>query len=288
MAVEISICSFSFHRMLGEGKCDIFEYIRLSKELGATQLQPWNAHFTRAADAAEVEKLGKSPGFPDLPAWLAPPTDEGYLREIKAAADEAGMPFESIAVDKAHIYEPEAQKREINRRFAYLWLDIAEMLGAGSVRIDAGGPEDMPDDVFAVIVEGYNDLIARAADKGMKVLTENHWGPSRIPENVVKLLDGINGLGFLFDTNNWAEGQRDKGWDLCAKRADATHIKTFAFDDSGNEPSVDIPRAIRMVLDAGYAGVWGVESCPRDGDEIEGARKTIALIRRTLAERGIE
>jgi sugar phosphate isomerase/epimerase len=286
MPVAVSICSFSFHRLLGEGKQDIFQYIRDCQALGCTHLAPWNAHFTRPSDAAEVERLGRNPQLPDLPAWLTPPSDEGYLADIKAAAEQADLPFECIAVDRAHIYEDDPAKRRTNRQLACRWLDIAETLGAESIRIDAGGPEDMPEEAFRIIVEGYNDLIARGRDKGVRILTENHWGPSRIPENVVKLLESIDGLGLLFDTNNWAKGRREDGWRLCAKYAAATHVKTFAFDAAGNETSVDIPRAIRLLVETGYDGVWGIESCPRDGDEMAGARKTVALIRRTLERLG--
>ncbi len=286
MAIDISICSFSFHRLLGAGKQDIFQYIQDSQALGATMLQPWNAHLTRPTEMADVEKLGKNPGFPTVPAWLTPPTDPGYLREVRSAAEAAGLPFEAIAVDRAHIYEESPADRDSNRRFAYLWLDIAEALGAKALRIDAGGPEEMPDPVFRIIAEGYEDLIARGKDKGIAILTENHWGPSRIPANVVKLMESIEGLGLLFDTNNWAPGMQQEGWERCAKYATATHVKTFAFDEGGNEPSVDIPAAIRLLVETGYDGVWGVESVPKDGDEIAGARKTIELIRRTLRELG--
>ena len=55
MALPLSICSFSFHRMLGEGKQDIFQYVTDCKSLGCTHLQPWNAHFTRECDIEQVK-----------------------------------------------------------------------------------------------------------------------------------------------------------------------------------------------------------------------------------------
>ena len=58
-------------------------------------------------------------------------------------------------------------------------------------------------------------------------------------------------------------------------------MKTFAWDDAGNESSGAKPEdAIKLLIDAGYAGSWGIESVPTDGDEMGGARNTIALIRR--------
>jgi len=205
-----------------------------------------------------------------------------YLARIKAAADSAGLPFGCLAVDGAHIYEPSPDARQAQQIKAYRWLNIAEQLGAGQIRIDSGGPPEMPDDVFEVIVTGYNDLIQRAGKKGIEVVIENHWGASRIPENVVRILEAVPELGLLFDTGNWPEDLRETGWTRCARFARATHLKTYAFDAEGNEATVDIPRAMHILQEAGYQGSWGIESVPRQGDEYEAAKKSIALVHRVL------
>ncbi len=280
--MQLSICSFSFHRLLAAGKQDIFRYITDCKAVGCTQLDPWNAHLAGVESAEQVKAAGSDPLHAQLP-----PRDDAYLRDVRAAADAVGLPFGLIAVDGAHIYEPDPAARQANRLLAYRWLEIAHTLGANQVRIDAGGPAEMPDDIFAIIVDGYTDLVARGKEKGLEILIENHWGPSPIPDNVVKILDAVPGLGLLFDSNNWAPGLQERGWELCARYARATHIKTFEFDADGNEPTVDIPRVIRLLVEAGYQGAWGIESCPRDGDEYAGVDKTIALIQRSLAAVGV-
>ena len=78
------------------------------------------------------------------------------------------------------------------------------------MRIDAGGPERVPGEVFRVIVAGYEDLVARGRDKGLEILFENHWGPTVVPETVVRLCEAVKGLGLLYDTNNWKPGQHDE------------------------------------------------------------------------------
>lgn len=276
--MRFSICSFSFHRLLAAGKQDIFKYITDCKALGAAELDPWNAHLAVIKDEDAVIRTGRDPGHARLSAQ-----SDAFVAQVKAAADDAGLPFGCIAVDGAHIYEDTPEARAMNRAIAYRWLDVAETLGARQVRIDAGGPEAMPDDVFDNIVAGYNDLVARGRDKGVEIVMENHWGPSVVPENVVKIIEAVDGLGLLFDTHNWADGMQEKGWAMCARYARATHIKTFTFDADGNEPSVDIPKAMRLLRDAGFDGVWGIESVPPEGaDEYEGVRKTIALMERVL------
>jgi len=280
--VEFGICSFSFHRLLAAGRQDIFKYISDCKSLGATQLDPWNGHLATLKTSEQTWRSLVDPGDARLSAQ-----DEAYLERVKRAAQDVGLPFGCIAVDGVHIYEPTSEARRANRAAAYGWLEVAARLGARQVRIDAGGPEEMPVDVFQIIVEGYRDLVARGREidadgHPIEILIENHWGSSRVPKNVVKIVEAVDGLGLLFDTNNWAPGTQEQGWQICSRYARATHIKTFSFNEEGYEPSVDIPKAIRILIEAGYDSCWGIESCPRDGDEYEGVRRTMALIRQVV------
>ncbi len=276
--LKIGVCSFSFHRLLAAGKQDVFQYILDCKAMGCTQLDPWNAHLSPVKDGDAVLHAGRNPHR----SHHLSAADTDYIDRVRAAADRAEIPFGTIAVDGAHVYEPTEEARRVNRANACRWIDVAARLGATQVRIDAGGPEEMPDEVFEAIVDGYNDLIARAGGHGIEVLLENHWGPTKIPANVEKLCTAVKGLGLLYDTHNWKPERRAEGQRRCARFARATHVKTFGFDASGNPLEVDAETPIRLLQQAGYSGTWGVESVPRDGDEIAGVRQTIDLIRRLV------
>jgi sugar phosphate isomerase/epimerase len=277
--MELSICSYSFHRLLEAGKQDVFQYIDDCHSLGCTQLDLWNGHLPSLLDDETRSPSSITPEYAQLSS-----AELDYLAQIKAAADRAGLPFGCLAVDGAHIYESSPERRQANKIKAERWLNIAGQLGTQQIRIDAGGTLEMPDDMFEVIVAGYNDLIRQAGEKGIELIMENHWGASRMPENVVRILEAIPGLGLLFDTGNWPEGLQETGWEQCARYARATHLKTFAFDAEGNETTVDIPRAMHILQETGYQGAWGIESVPREGDEIEAAQKSVALVRRVLGE----
>lgn len=238
---------------------DIFRFIEWNKEHGFTQLDPWMKHLQAGYD------------------------DDHYIAQVKQAAAQVGLPFGCIAVDRAHIYEPEAAVRQEHRARAYRWIDICQQLGARQVRIDAGGREDhWPDDVFTTIVEGYQDLLAYAGARGVEVLVENHWGATTHAANVARLMDALPGLGLLLDTMNWAPGTAEQAWSQCAKYARLTHITTFAFDEQGNESTYDAAKAIALLRDSGYQGAWGIESIPNDGDEEAGVLQTLLLIKREL------
>ena len=275
--MELSICSYSFHRLLEAGGHDVFQYISDCHSLGCTQLDLWNGHLPSLLDEEARPPSSFTAEYAQLSAG-----EMEYLTRIKGTAESAGLPFGCLAVDGAHIYEDSPEKRQANQIKADRWLNIAGQLDAAQIRIDSGGPQEMPEDVFEVIVTGYRDLLQRAGEKEIEVVIENHWGASRIPENVVRILEAVPGLGLLFDTGNWPEDRRETGWKQCARYARATHIKTYAFDSEGNETTVDIPRAIGYLQEAGYQGSWGIESVPRQGDEYEAAKKSVALLRRLL------
>ena len=256
--MRFSICSYSFHRTAAAGDMDIFKYIDWNKEHGFSQLDPWMKHM----------ELGFE--------------DDAYIAKVKAAGDAAGLPFGCVAVDGGHIYEPTAEKRAANRKVAKRWIDICQQLDAEQVRIDAGGREETLDQIFDIVVEGYNELVAYARARGVEVIMENHWGPTKHPDNTVKVLDAVDGLGLLFDSYNWPESTHERAWQQYAKYARLTHFKTFAFDANGNEPDWNIPHVISILKEAGYNGAWGIESTPNDGREADAALRTLALLKRTL------
>jgi sugar phosphate isomerase/epimerase len=275
----IGICSYSFHRLLAAGKQDIFRFITDCRDLGCTQLDPWNAHLSTLRSGDTVLDAGHNP---HRSHQLLSAADEDYVERVRQAAVDAGMPWGTIAVDGAHIYEPTEAARLANRARAYRWIDVAGKLKARQVRIDAGGPEEMPADVFQIIRDGYRDLIDRAGAHGIEVVFENHWGPTVLPDHCLRLLDGIDGLGFLLDTHNWKPGHREEGCRKLAPRATATHVKTFAWDVQGNAVGEDVADPIGHLKAAGYRGPWGIESVPTDGDEYAGARNSVALLRRLV------
>ena len=276
--MNFSVASYSFHRLLEVGEQDMFKYITISKKLGCTHLDPWNGHLEPLIKESNEFKSGRnalresfSPGSLD------------YAHRVREAVDEAGLPVACLAIDDAHIWEESPAARDINRRAAYRWLEIAEILGAQNVRLDTGGTPDMPSDQFDIIVAGYKDLIAHARARGMGVILENHWGASNVPANVLRILHAVPELNLLFDSSNWAKGTQEKGWATCPQYAKSVHIKTRAFDEAGNDPTSDVPRVIRLLVEAGYDGVWGVESVA-PGDEIANAKKSLQLVQRVLAE----
>ena len=275
--MEIAICSYSFHRTMAAGQMDFAGYVSICRDLGCMQLDPWNAHLLPAGKGADAICASRNPSQSQ---FLRPP-DMKEVDRIAAIARAAGLPFGTMAVDGANIYEESSQKRVENRTRAYQWLEVAERLGAKQVRIDAGGPEELTDDMFAIIVEGYKDLINRASKQGIEILVENHWGSSIRPENIERFVTAVPKLGLLFDTRNWKAGTHARAVERCTRFARATHLKTSEWDGAGNPVDPHLSQAFQSLRKAGYAGMWGIESVPQDGDEIGAARQMVEWLHRS-------
>lgn len=281
--MQLGICSFALHRTWAAGNLDFPGLIALCKDLGCTQLDPWNAHLNEPDAGEDSVRAGRNP----QDARLGTPSD-AHVARLKQQLADGGLPMGCIAIDGGHIYEADVAKRTENRERAERWIAIAGELGASHIRIDAGGPEEMPAPVFTEIVAGYRDLIAQAQMHGMRVLVENHWGPTIIPENVNRLLDAVDGLGLLFDTNNWKKERQRDAWTLCGPRAEVVHVKTYAIGDDLIDPEIDLRDAFAILRANDFSGIWCVESVPRDGDEIAAARRTLDLIRREAGPRSAQ
>jgi hypothetical protein len=75
--MQLGICSFALHRSFAAGTCDLDGFAALSRATGCTALDPWNAHLTDPADAADTLHAGRNPDAarlevpgPNRIAWL--------------------------------------------------------------------------------------------------------------------------------------------------------------------------------------------------------------------------
>jgi sugar phosphate isomerase/epimerase len=277
-----STISYSLRRTFQAGEMDLDGYFAFCRELDFIALDPWGPHLTGLRELSKPAFEAK--GEID---YALNDADRAYLDDVKAKAEAVKLPFGCVAADSVtYLYEPEPWKRAVTRSLAKRWIEACGRLGVKQMRFDPGQfhQPEVPDDVFGVIVEGYEDLIDFARPHGIEILIENHWGCAGYPTVVERFLDAVEGLGCLFDTFNFALGTQGDGWRRLAPRAKAVHIKCKHWTDDGQELTTNLPQAIRLLRDHGYAGTWGIESIPADPDvtERDGIRRTMDLVRRSL------
>lgn len=249
--MRISVASYAFHGLLAEGKMDVFGYLETVK-------------FRYHIDTADI--------------WngMLQSTDEDYLKKIREAMDEKEMNLANLCVDGAHVWEPDENARAKNRKNALANLKAAEILGAKTIRIDMGGRGlEMTDEQFDAVVKGYKEYASIAADCGIMVGPENHWGPSLNPANMVKVKEAVDSpaYGILLHIGHW-DTDEENGDAICAPFTMHTHVAANVIPVC--EEKID------MLLNAGYKGYWGVEHHSGKNEYIE-VEWQVASVRRALA-----
>lgn len=227
--MNLSIASYSFHGLLEEGKMDVFGYLESLK-------------YRYGVHAA------------DLWSGMLASLDEAYLKKVREAMEEKDMILVNLAVDFADAWHSEPDIRERYYKNALAHLRAAEILGAKSVRIDLGSREFVMDDTqFEVVVKRFKEYAEIGNDRGFKVGTENHFGPARVPENIINVANAVNhpNFGLLLHFGSWAV-DAENGDKQVAKLVMHTHV-----DKETTESRLD--ECIQIMKDIDYKGHWGVE-----------------------------
>jgi len=241
--MKLSIGGYSFFNTQQEGKMDIFGYLESVKyRYGLDTVDFWNGQF----EGADFSKL----------------PDESFVHKVREAMDEKGMTLINYAVDGAHIWDADPEKREVLYERALAHLNIAEILGAKSVRIDTGGvfgnnpafTMEMSDEQFEYTVKRYREFCERGAMNGYMVGPENHVGPSLSPIKMKEIAESVDhpNYGILLHIGRWKE-EAEKGDEIVAPWIYHTHF------DARTAVAEDATQKIQMFLDNGYDGFWGIE-----------------------------
>ncbi len=227
--------------------------------------------------------------------YLSRARDEQYLAELARRARDAGVSSRLIMCDLlGALGAPDAAERADAVEQHKPWLSAAEQLGCHAIRVNLYG-EGSREEMAARTTESLGALGEIAADHGLTVLVENHGGLSSDAAwlvEVVRRVDRDN-VGTLPDFGNFrllpntAPRQADdpqydryQGVAELMPYARAVSAKSYAFDDAGDETTIDYGRMLRIVRDAGYAGDIGIEYEGRALTESDGILATKKLLER--------
>lgn len=250
--MKISIASYAFHGLLAEKKIDAFGYLESCKyRYGLDAADFWNG--------------------------IIGTTDEAYIRKVREALDDREMCCVNYHADGCHVWEDAADARERNYQSALVHLRVAVSLGARTLRIDAGGKGQVwTNEQFDHLVKRFKEYCAFAADHGFRMGPESHWGPELVPDNMERLAKAVGhpAFGILMHIGHWENAPEEEGDRRLAPWAIHTHVDA-RITRTRLEP------AIKLLLDAGYQGYWGVEHHSAKNEYYEVAWQ-LAEVRRTL------
>lgn len=211
------------------------------------------------------------------------PIPADYLKQLKAAADAAGVKIVGIAVDGhgnlASVDTAERKQAVENHR---KWFDICRALGCGAFRTNSGGKgnQSTPQEIDAA-TESFAQLAKWAEQVGITLLMENHWGISVNPDTMVQIITAVNSpnFGALADFGNFPDEYRLEGLRKIAPYTKFVHAKFLEFDADGEDRRINGKACIEIFKNVNYRGLFGIEFEGK-GDDHEGVVKSKALLER--------
>ena len=229
--------------------------------------------------------------------YLSRARDEAYLGELARRASDSGVSSRLIMCDLlGALGAPDASERAAAIESHKPWLSAAEQLGCHSIRVNLYG-EGSRDEMAERTTDSLSTLGEIAAGHGLNVLVENHGGLSSDAAWLAGVMRSVNraNVGTLPDFGNFRllpnttprqaddpQYDRYQGVEELMPFAKAVSAKSYAFDESGYETTIDYERMMNIVREADYSGDIGIEYEGRALSEGDGVLATKKLLERFL------
>jgi sugar phosphate isomerase/epimerase len=265
---KISLAEWSFHKALFGGKMTNLEFpMRAKKEFGINIVEYVSPFFNRKE------------------------SDAAYLKELLTITKNEGIQNHLIMVDgEGELGDLDAAKRTKAIENHYKWVDAAKTLGCLTVRVNAAG-NGSEQDVKTAVIDGLGRLTEHAKKSNINIIVENHGGYSSDGKWLSDVMKQVNSpfCGTLPDFGNFKisdEKQYDmyQGVKDLMPFAKGISAKTFKFDKDGNEPDIDYTKMFKIIHDAKFSGIVGIEWEGDGFSEEEGIKKTKALLEKVLKQ----
>jgi sugar phosphate isomerase/epimerase len=157
------------------------------------------------------------------------------------------------------------------------WIGIAAEFGARTARVWTGWART---DATArrQITQAFDELIHVAVEHDVTLAVETHGGLSNDPEFMLPLARRYRShFGICIDFGNLPEPRQEV---IAAMLPEVVHVhvKTYAFDEQGDETTVPARWAVTELARRGYAGPWILEY---EGEPpyLPGIEATMATVR---------
>jgi sugar phosphate isomerase/epimerase len=260
---KISLAQWSINNALRKGTMEHLDFAKIARSVNIEAIEYVNQFFMDKA------------------------TDKAYLAEMNTRAAGEGVTQVLIMCDQeGNLGDPDATARQTAVENHFKWVEAAKALGCHSIRVNAyisGTPEEQ----MQLVSDGLHTLCVFADPHDINVVVENHGSLSSNAKWLVETIKRVKHprAGTLPDFGNFAISRRDpKNPDAKLESYDSyvgvaemmpfakgVSVKPTVWDFNGNTGSIDLPRMMKIVVDAGYHGYCGIEHGPA-GRELEAIR----------------
>ena len=273
---DISLAEWSVHKAIFSKQLSNLDFpAKAKKDFGISIVEYVNTCFFDATN--DFKTNGKN---------------QTYLKELLKRCDDNGVSNHLIMCDaEGEIGNLDEKKRIECVENHYKWVEAAKFLGCKTIRVNAAG-KGTADEVKSAAVDGLGRLSEFAAKVGINIIVENHGGYSSNGQWISSVMKQVNmkNCGTLPDFGNFCIKRTPTGCDESYDRylgtsemmpfAKGVSAKTNDFDASGNETEKDYARLLKIVKDANFKGIIGIEYEGNRLSEDEGIKATKVLLER--------
>jgi sugar phosphate isomerase/epimerase len=186
-----------------------------------------------------------------------PRTDAAYLAAFRESLGASGVQLLTVLIDAGDITaaDPEARSREIGQ--IERWIDVAAAAGAARARVIAGFAQpDAPGEAVRLSVAGLARLAAYAAERGVRIVTENWHALSMDSHVLVQILEELEGaVGLCADFGNYTGPDKYDNLARILPYASSCHAKA-EFYAPGQPDAADFVRCMDLSRDAQFTGTY--------------------------------
>ena len=224
-----------------------------------------------------------------------------HLRDLKRHALRHGTGLIGLSIHQDFV-DPSPAVLQAQIDHTHKCIEIAYDLGVPCVRINSGRwntiksfddlmkargiepviPGYTEDDGFKWCIESLEKCVSKAEQCGVTLAVENHWGISRTPEGLLRIVNAINSpwVGALMDTGNFLEDPYDK-LAMIAPKTIYVQAKTYYGGGEWYTLDLDYKRIAKILADVNFTGYVAVEfegKAPAD----EAVPKSLAMLRKAF------
>ena len=224
-----------------------------------------------------------------------------HLRDLKRHALRHGVGLIGLSIHQDFV-DPSPAVLQAQIDHTHKCIEIAYDLGVPCVRINSGRwntiksfddlmkargiepviPGYTEDDGFKWCIESLEKCVRKAEQCGVTLAVENHWGISRTPEGLLRIVNAINSpwVGALMDTGNFLEDPYDK-LAMIAPKTIYVQAKTYYGGGEWYTLDLDYKRIAKILADVNFTGYVAVEfegKAPAD----EAVPKSLAMLRKAF------
>ncbi len=224
-----------------------------------------------------------------------------YLQKLKRHAFTNGISLICLSIHQDFV-DPSAEYRQTQIDHTLKCIEIAYELGVPCIRLNSGrwntiasfddlmkarGEEPVlpgytEDDGFKWCIDCIEKCLPKCAECGVILALENHWGLTRTPEGLLRVLNSIQSpwLSGLMDTGNFLENPYDKLKQIAPKVV-FVQAKTYPGGGEWYTLDLDYSRIARILADVNYTGYVSLEMEGKEKPDIA-VPQSITMLRKAF------